>query len=56
MKEFALRHPILTFLLADTLIEGLVYVLSGKGRKPIIHICKGYSKEEENNGSADDDE
>lgn len=23
MKEFALKHPILTFLLADTLISGL---------------------------------
>ena len=27
MKEFALKHPILTFLLADTLICGVVNVI-----------------------------
>lgn len=27
MKEFALKHPILTFLLADTLIAGVVNIV-----------------------------
>lgn len=35
MKEFALKHPILTFFLCDTLICGVVNVLSAfaSGRK-----------------------
>lgn len=36
MKEFALKHPIITFLLADTVICGVLNVLSaafGKNKK-----------------------
>ena len=33
MKEWALKHPVMTFLLVDSLIAGLVTIFSKAGSK-----------------------
>ena len=41
MKEFALKHPILTFLLADTLISGLfgtIRAFAGKNKDVNVDV------------------
>ena len=44
MKEFALKHPILTFLLADTLISGLfgtIRAFAGKNEDVKVDVDGG---------------
>ena len=44
MKEFALKHPILTFLLADTLISGLfgtIRAFAGKNKDVKVDVDGG---------------
>ena len=39
MKEFALKHPILTFLLADSLICGIVNTIRAFAPKKAAPAC-----------------
>ena len=57
MKEFALKHPILTFLLMDSAIGGIVAIVKtvacafGKGTEAtVVTIAKEEEKENESSG------
>lgn len=45
MKEFALKHPILTFLLADSAIAGICnlikFGLAAFGKNQVVEVEKG---------------
>lgn len=36
MKEFAMKHPILTFLIADALIGGVVSIVRALSGNPLV--------------------